>query len=83
MDMAEFVMRGSKDWTIEKIKAVLKTKETTMAYLPKPIPVHILYFTAWGNGDGTVHFLEDIYRRDERLEKALQPKIKPARAAKP
>jgi murein L,D-transpeptidase YcbB/YkuD len=30
-----------------------------------------------------VHFLEDIYRRDERLEKALQPKIKPARAAKP
>jgi len=83
MDMAEFVMRGSKDWSIEKIKAVLKTKETTMAYLPKPIPVHILYFTAWGNGDGTVHFLEDIYRRDERLEKALQPKIKPARAAKP
>jgi len=83
MDMAEFVMRGSKDWSIEKIKAVLKTKETTMAYLPKPIPVHILYFTAWGNGDGTVHFLEDIYRRDERLEKALQPKIKPAKAAKP
>ena len=83
MDMAEFVMRGSKDWSIEKIKAVLKTKETTVANLPKPIPVHILYFTAWGNGDGTVHFLEDIYRRDERLEKALQPKIKPARAAKP
>lgn len=83
MDMAEFVMRGSKEWPIEKIKAVLKTKETTVAYLPKPIPVHILYFTAWGNGDGTTHFLEDIYRRDERLEKALQPKIKPARAAKP
>jgi murein L,D-transpeptidase YcbB/YkuD len=83
MDMAEFVMRGSKDWSREKVAAVLKTKETTVAYLPKPISVHILYFTAWGNGDGTVHFLEDIYRRDERLEKALQPKIKPARAAKP
>jgi murein L,D-transpeptidase YcbB/YkuD len=83
MDMTEFVMRGSKDWSREKVAAVLKTKETTVAYLPKPIPVHILYFTAWGNGDGTVHFLEDIYRRDERLEKALQPKIKPARAAKP
>ncbi len=83
MDMAEFVMRGSKEWPIEKIKAVLKTKETTVAYLPKLIPVHILYFTAWGNGDGTTHFLEDIYRRDERLEKALQPKIKPAKAVKP
>jgi murein L,D-transpeptidase YcbB/YkuD len=83
MDMAEFVMRGSKEWPIEKIKAVLKTKDTTVANLPRPIPVHILYFTAWGNGDGAIHFLEDIYRRDERLEKALQPKIKPARAAKP
>jgi murein L,D-transpeptidase YcbB/YkuD len=29
------------------------------------------------------HFLEDIYRRDERLDRALQPKTKPARAAKP
>ena len=83
MDMAEFVMRGSKEWPIEKIKATLKTKETTVAYLPKPIPVHILYFTAWGNGDGATHFLEDIYRRDERLDRALQPKIKPAKAAKP
>jgi murein L,D-transpeptidase YcbB/YkuD len=83
MDMAEFVMRGSKEWSREKIAAVLKTKETTVANLPKPIPVHILYFTAWGNGDGTVHFLEDIYRRDERLDRALQPKTKPVRAAKP
>jgi murein L,D-transpeptidase YcbB/YkuD len=83
MDMAEFVMRGSKEWSREKVAAVLKTKETTVANLPKPIPVHILYFTAWGNGDGTVHFLEDIYRRDERLNKALQPKIKPVTAAKP
>ncbi len=83
MEMAEFVMRGSKEWSREKIAAVLKTKETTVANLPKPIPVHILYFTAWGNGDGTVHFLEDIYRRDERLDRALQPKAKPVRAAKP
>jgi murein L,D-transpeptidase YcbB/YkuD len=83
MEMAAFVMKDSKEWPIEKIKAVLKTKETTVANLPKAIPVHILYFTAWGNGDGTTHFLEDIYRRDERLDRALQPKIKPAKAVKP
>jgi murein L,D-transpeptidase YcbB/YkuD len=83
MEMAAFVMKGSKTWTVEKIAAVLKTKETTVANLPTPIPVHILYFTAWGNGDGTVHFLEDIYGRDERLDRALQPKTKPAKAMKP
>jgi len=83
MEMADFVMRGSKEWSRKKIEETLKTKETTVAYLPKPISVHILYFTAWGNGDGTVHFLEDIYRRDERLDTALQQKAKPAGAAKP
>ncbi len=83
MELADFVMRGSKEWSRKKIEEVLKTRETTVAYLPKPISVHILYFTAWGNGDGTVHFLEDIYRRDERLDRALQHKAKPARAAKP
>lgn len=83
MELAEFVMRGSKEWPKERIAAVLKTRETTVASLPKPIPVHILYFTAWGNGDGTVHFLEDIYRRDERLDRALQQKAKPARAVNP
>jgi len=81
--MADFVMRGSREWSRKKIEAVLKTTETTVAYLPRPIPVHILYFTAWGNGDGTVHFLEDIYRRDERLDRALQPKTKPAGTSKP
>ena len=83
LEMADFVMRGSREWSRKKIEAVLKTTETTVAYLPRPIPVHILYFTAWGNGDGTVHFLEDIYRRDERLDRALQPKTKPAGASKP
>ena len=83
MELADFVMRGSKEWSRKRIEAVLKTKETTVANLPKPIPVHILYFTAWGNGDGTVHFLEDIYRRDERLDRALQQKAKPAGALKP
>ena len=83
MELADFVMRGSKEWSRKRIEAVLKTKETTVANLPKPISVHILYFTAWGNGDGTAHFLEDIYRRDERLDRALQQKVKPAGALKP
>jgi L,D-transpeptidase YcbB len=83
IEMASFVMKGSKEWPIEKIKTTLKTKETTVANLPKPIPVHILYFTAWGNGNGTIYFLDDIYRRDERLDRALQKKTKPVTLAKP
>lgn len=33
-----------------------------------PVPVYILYFTAWATPEGEVHFYPDIYGRDERLE---------------
>jgi len=36
--------------------------------LTKPVPVYILYFTAYAHRDGTVSFHPDIYERDRRLE---------------
>jgi len=39
--------------------------------LPRPLPVHITYFTAWVEKDGTAHFRDDIYGRDARLATLL------------
>jgi L,D-transpeptidase YcbB len=39
--------------------------------LKTKVPVHITYLTAWVNKDGTVHFRNDIYERDQRLAAAL------------
>ena len=39
--------------------------------LPKSIPVHILYLTAWATDEGTVFFGKDIYNRDRKLIDAL------------
>ncbi len=73
-------MRGSKEWSREKIAAVLRRRndrgQPAEAH-PRPHPV--LY--RLGKRRRTVPFLEDIYRRDERLDRALQQKAKPARAA--
>ena len=39
--------------------------------LPNPIPVHILYETAWVDGQGELNFRPDLYGRDELLDQYL------------
>ncbi len=47
-------------------------KQRTVS-LAEQIPVHLFYWTAWVEEDGTVNFRNDIYERDKRLVKALYP----------
>jgi len=36
-----------------------------------PLPVHVLYWTAFVGEDGAVHFAKDVYGRDEVLANAI------------
>lgn len=72
LDFAEYVLRGDPEWTRETIEAAMAAKKTRVVMLPEPIPVHILYWTAWVDEDGTAHFRNDIYNRDEDLARALK-----------
>ena len=40
-----------------------------------PLPVYLLYCTAFVEDDGTMHFREDIYGRDRRIFRSLQDRI--------
>jgi murein L,D-transpeptidase YcbB/YkuD len=71
MDLAEYLLRDAPGWDLNAITAAATAGVETTVPLPNPIPVHILYWTAWANEDGTIHFRRDIYRRDERLLAAL------------
>jgi len=71
LELAEHVLRGDPRWTRAHIENILeKWKELTVR-LPEPLPVHLLYWTAWANRDGSINFRRDIYGRDKRLEAAL------------
>ena len=45
--------------------------EHRTAKLPVPIPVFLLYWTAWMDAEGRVQFREDWYDADRRLQTAL------------
>jgi murein L,D-transpeptidase YcbB/YkuD len=72
IELAEYLLQGQPEWNREKIVAAIHSKKTQIVWIPEPIAVHILYWTAWVDEDGTVHLRDDVYGRDTPLDEALQ-----------
>lgn len=71
IDLAEYLLEGDPKYTRENILAAIARGGEQTVKLPRPIPVHLLYWTAWVDRDGTVEFRKDIYDRDARLDAVL------------
>jgi len=65
------VLAGHPHWSEERKERILSDWKTTTIGLDKPIPVHLMYQTAWIDADGRAHFLDDVYGRDRRLADQL------------
>ena len=72
IELAALLLADLPVWTPQQIDQVLNQGKPRTVNLPKPIPVHLLYMTAWADGDGTVYFRKDIYNRDQPLLLALK-----------
>ena len=70
-DLAVYLLKDDPKWTPEALQAAIDSGENQQISLSKPLPVHILYWTAWVEPDGTVEFRKDIYDHDAQLEQAL------------
>lgn len=55
----------------ERIDAILEGERETTVRLHRPLPIHLLYWTAWVENDGRVHYTADIYQRDGAVLEAL------------
>lgn len=70
--LAAEVLRGTPgDWTADMVRAAMNGDRTFRVKLAQPVHVLILYGTAVATEDGAVHFLEDLYGYDRRLERLL------------
>jgi murein L,D-transpeptidase YcbB/YkuD len=70
--LAVYLLRDQPQWTPEKIKSLSSRTQEQTVRLTRPIPVHLLYWTAWVNEEGYIEFRNDIYGRDLILDNALQ-----------
>jgi murein L,D-transpeptidase YcbB/YkuD len=71
VELGEYLLRDRPEWTREQIEAAFLTEKQQTVRLSQPIPVHLLYWTAWVTNENTVHFRKDVYGRDKRLSEVL------------
>ncbi|UCG66192.1 MAG: L,D-transpeptidase family protein [Deltaproteobacteria bacterium] len=74
IELAAYLVQDDPKWTAPRIHEAIDSNERLVVRVPEPIAVYILYWTAWLGRDGTVNFREDVYGRDEVLERALKEK---------
>jgi murein L,D-transpeptidase YcbB/YkuD len=72
LGLATALLQEMPEWTEERRAALLADWETHKVRLKNPVPVYLLYQTAWVDDAGAGHFRDDLYERDKRLAQSLQ-----------
>ncbi len=70
--MAHFILKQRKNWSQDKHDRILASAAKTDLYIQDPIPVYILYYTAWLDSNGQVIYGQDLYDFDQNLIKMLR-----------
>lgn len=66
------LIAGERPWSEQDTDRHIGSGRTHALPLREPVPIYIVYLTAWADADGAVHFRRDLYGRDARLLTALQ-----------
>ncbi len=70
MAFAEAILQGDPSWTVPKLEAMFGGAEQRVD-LTRKLKVHIAYFNAWVESDGTLRNWEDLYGHVKRIKVAL------------
>jgi murein L,D-transpeptidase YcbB/YkuD len=67
LDFASALLEGDPLWSGDSIVQAIAEGGTRRIELIRPVPVFVLYWTAFVGQDGIVNFRDDLYRWDELL----------------
>jgi len=68
---------------IDAIDQTIATGSTTESALTQPVPVFVVYETAFADADGRLQFRPDFYGRDAEIWTQLDPQRRPVAASEP
>ncbi|ABI55453.1 L,D-transpeptidase family protein [Alkalilimnicola ehrlichii MLHE-1] len=77
LELAAWLLRDQRQWSPEAIDKALEERRERTVPLRRGIPVHLQYWTAWVDAEGTLHFRDDLYDRDTGVAAALAALPKP------
>lgn len=82
LELAERIL-DRPDWDQAGIARVVDRGRTRHVSLAEPLPVLLLYLTAYADEQGRVSYRRDVYERDQALREALASPVLRARIAFP
>ncbi len=71
VELVSYLLGKDPRWSPGNIRASMESGVRQVVFLPEQMPIHILYWTAWADEEGRLHFRNDIYDRDKLLSTAL------------
>ncbi len=84
MELATLLLEDQSSWDRSRIDEVVASGKRTTVRLTEPLPVFLLYWTAYPGKDGRVNFRKDLYDRDAPLLATLKEPVRPhARHVRP
>ena len=65
--MADYVLSDNAAWPPEKIDSAMNSGKEKYVRVKNPVPVLIMYYTAFTDEEGRLHFVNDVYDHDAKM----------------
>jgi len=65
--LANKILEKEESWSGKKVESFVSEGETKVIRVSQPLPVYLMYWTAWVDESGKVNFRNDVYQRNKQI----------------